>query len=95
MTAHDLISDIFRRTGCWNVGLPGNTRRITRPQLELLRRLIAEDEQGSAMQSNGPGIAVWEPSGRDKYVITEDLRGDRHTLTHMTRLAPSGMEMLF
>jgi hypothetical protein len=90
MTAHDLIDSIFRRH---QDGIAGNMRRITRPQLDFLLRLIGEDEEGGAVASDGPGVLVWMPSGRHKYVITEDPRGDRHTLDRRSNLiaTPSGM----
>jgi hypothetical protein len=92
MTAHDLIADIFSRH---QDGVPGNMRRITRPQMDLLFRLIGEDEDGGAVQSAGPGVTVWMPMGRNKYVVTEDLRGKRHTLTRMSNIVPCGTGMLF
>jgi hypothetical protein len=48
-TAIDLINSIFSRP---QSGVAANARCITRPQLELLRRLIGEDEEGGAMQSH-------------------------------------------
>lgn len=95
MTAHNLIADIFRRPGAWNEGLPGNVRRITGPQLDLLRRLIAEDKDAGAVQSGLGGSFTWMPRGRDKYVVTEDLRGDRHRLERLANIAAEGMGMLF
>lgn len=92
MTAHDLITDIFCRH---QYGVPGNVRHITGAQLDLLRRLIGEDEEGGAMRADGPGVSVWMPSGRNKYIITEDLRGRRHTLARMSSLTPTGMGRLF
>jgi len=77
MTARGLIDSIFTRA---QPGVAGNVRRITLPQLDLLRRLIAEDREAGAMHADGLGVAVWKPAGREKFVITEDLRGDRHTL---------------
>jgi len=91
MTAHDLIVDIFARVQ----GGAGNVRRITRPQLDLLLALIAENEEGGAVASGGPGVTVWTPSGRDKYIITEDARGARHTLTRLSNLTPTAMGTLF
>ena len=92
MTAHELIASIFLRV---QDGMPGNARRISRAQLDFLRTLIGEDEQGGAMQTAGPGVAVWTPSGRNKYVIREDLRGDRHVLERLANVVPTGMDRLF
>lgn len=92
MTAYDLIASIFGRV---QRGMPGNARVISRGQLNLLRALIGEDEEGGAMKSDGPGRSIWAPSGRNKYVITEDLRGDRHVLERHSNLLPSGMGSLF
>ena len=95
MTALDLIADIFRRDGAWNNGLAANVRRITGPQLDLLRLLIGQDHHAGAMESGGPGVAIWAPPGGTKYVIAEDLRGDRHSLSRAASSVPVGMGMLF
>jgi hypothetical protein len=96
MTAHDLITDIFSRH---QDGVPGHMRRITRPQLDFLLGLIGEDEEGGAVE-NVPADAgfratAWKPSGRNKYIVTEDLRGKRHTLTRLSNLVASGTGCLF
>lgn len=100
MTAHDLIADIFRRNGPWNEGLPANVRCITGPQLDLLRRLVGQDKDAGAVKSGGPGETIWTAAAGDKYVISEDLRGDRrggfrHTIERLSGIAPSGMGSLF
>ncbi len=92
MTAHDLITSIFSRP---QQGVAGNMRRITRAQLDFLVGLIGEDEEGGAMQRGLGGSMVWMPSGRNKYVITEDLRGNRHTITRLANIVPSGIGRLF
>jgi hypothetical protein len=94
-TAHDLVTDFFARAGPWNRGLPGNMRSLTRAQLDLLLRLIGEDEEGGALSSGGPGVTVWKPSGRNKYIIREDLRGQRHTVERLANLVASGTGLLF
>jgi hypothetical protein len=91
MTAHDLIADIFSRVQSG----PGNMRRITRPQLNLLCRLIGEDKDAGAVQHGLGDSLVWTPSGRNKYIITEDSRGNRHTLTRLANLSATGMDSLF
>jgi hypothetical protein len=92
MTAHNLISDIFSRS---QTGIADNMRRITRPQLNLLIKLIGENEESGAVQRGSGGSLVWMPRGLDKYVITEDPRGNKHTLTHLSNLIPTGMGSLF
>jgi hypothetical protein len=92
MTAHDLIASIFSRT---QQDLPGNVRRITRAQLDFLLRLIGEDEEGGAVQRGRGGSVVWMPSGRNKYVIAEDLRGNKHTLTRLGNIVASSSGCLF
>ncbi len=95
MAAHDFIGSIFGRTGPWNAGLGANVRAITPRQLAKLRELIGQDEEGSALVSDGPGKTVWMPSGRDKYVIVEDPGGRKHTIERKSNLVPCGMGRLF
>lgn len=92
MTAHDLITDIFSRP---QRGVAGNMRRITRRQLDYLVGLIGKDQDGDAVRHGTDGGLVWMPPGPEKYVITEDARGDRHTLTRLANIIPSGMGSLF
>lgn len=93
MTTHELIADIFRRP---QERVDANLRIITMAQLDLLERLIGEDEEGGAMQRGRGRSFVWLPSGRDKYVVTEDPRGGRrHTLMRLSSLTPSGSGSLF
>ena len=93
MTAHELIEDIFRRP---QRGVAGNERRITMKQLVYLRDLIGQDEEGAAVKP-GRGLSlVWMPSGRTKFVLTEDpTGGDKHTITKYMNLVPSGAGELF
>jgi len=92
MTAHGLIDDIFSRA---QDGVAPNMRRITRAQMDYLISLIAQDEDGSAVQRGAGGSLVWAPRGRGKYVITEDTRGNRHTLTRFTTPIAAEMASLF
>jgi len=96
MTAYELIRDIFSR---YQAGVPGNARCITRPQLELLRKLIAEDPEGRAVESSpaepGYSATVWLPAGRNKYILTEDLQGKRHRLTRLANVVRTDMGRLF
>ena len=92
MTAHDFIAQIFSRPA---YGLLSNARRITGPQLDLLRRLIGEDEEGGAVQKGMDGGFAWMPSGRDKYVITVDAGRDVRTLTRFANIRPSDAGRLF
>ncbi len=93
MTAYELIDSIFARV---QPRMPGNERRITRRQLDWLRDLIGADSEGGAVRSGGPGSLVWMPSGRTKYVITEDpTGGEKHTLAKLMNLTASGEGRLF
>ncbi|WP_420239245.1 hypothetical protein ACOBR2_06605 [Telmatobacter bradus] len=92
MTAHELIADIFGRA---QNGMPGNERCITEGQLKYLRDLIGRDEEGAALMSDGPGVQIWAPSGRNKYILTEDLAGKKHRLRRLATLAPMGCGRLF
>lgn len=92
MTARGLIIDIFSRV---QDGVPSNTRRITGAQLHLLRTLISEDQERGAVEFGGTGVTIWKPSGREQYVITEDLRGKRHTLARVPNIGAAGTGMLF
>lgn len=92
MTAHDLIADIFGRP---QRGAPGNMRRITRAQLDYLRDLIGADPECAAVERGAPGSLIWMLHGRDKYVLTEDLAGNQHTLTRLSNISASNSGMLF
>lgn len=92
MTAHELIGSIFSRV---QDGVAPNMRRITRAQLDYLLTLIGRDEDGGAMKRGDGGSIIWMPTGRNKYVITEDPRGNRHTLTRLIALAPVDAGRLF
>jgi hypothetical protein len=93
MTAFDLIAQWFGRA---QSGVAGNMRYITLAQLDLLRELIGRDEEGSALQPGRGRSFVWTPSGRDKYVITEDPAGGRkHTIMRLANIRASGMGSLF
>lgn len=93
MTAHDLIRDIFSRAP--RLGMESNVRRITPAQLSFLRDLIGADPEGAALQRASASSQIWMPSGRDKYLVTEDLKGDRHTIARLMNLKASGAGMLF
>jgi hypothetical protein len=92
MTARDLIADIFSRP---QRGVAGNMRRITRRQLDYLVGLIGEEQESGAVQRGAGASLVWMPGGREKYVITEDARGDRHTLTRLANVVSGGTGSLF
>jgi hypothetical protein len=79
-TAHDLIASIFSRP---QQGVAGNMRRITRRQMLFLKDLIGQDEEGGALRPGSLNSLVWMPRGRMKYVITEDVSGEKHTLTKL------------
>ncbi len=92
MTACALIADIFSRV---QPGVASNIRRITPRQLAYLRLLIDADPQAAAVTRGAPGSLVWTPAGHDKYILTEDLRGTKHTLTRLSNAAVEGNGSLF
>jgi hypothetical protein len=92
LTAFDLIDSIFSRAGR---GGDGNMRCITREQLVYLRDLIDKDAQRASVRRGANGSLVWMPGGRHKYVICEDQRGEKHTLTRLSSIEASGMSSLF
>lgn len=94
VTAFDLIDSIFSRVQPWSK-LPSNARRITPKQLLKLRELIDEDPEGGAVTRGAPGSLVWRPAGRTKYMITEDLYGDKHTLAKFSNIVASDTGKLF
>lgn len=76
--------------------MEGNVRRLTPRQLAELRRLIDIDPECGAVKRGAPGSLIWMPSGRHKYVITEDTTGgDKHTLTRLSNIGASGCGSLF
>lgn len=94
MTAHDLIASIFVQA---RSGPRGNVRGITRRQLEYLHILIDRDKECASVRlGDAPGSLVWMPEGPWKYVLSEDpTGGDKHTLTRLTTLTPTGAGNLF
>jgi hypothetical protein len=93
MTAHDLIDSIFSRPP-W-LGMPGNIRHLTPDQLDFLLKLIGKDEEGGAVQWGTGRSLVWTPSGRHKYIVTEDPGGRKHTLTRLANSVASESGRLF
>ena len=92
MTAHELIESIFARH---HEGMPGNERRITLRQLIALKDLIGADPEGAFFRNSGPGVWTWAPSGRNKYLISEDLYGNKHKIARLANLGPSEAGRLF
>jgi hypothetical protein len=92
MTAFELIESIYARP---QAGMPSNERIITRTQLSYLRDLIGADPEGGAMHSDGPGVWLWLPSGRNKYRLTEDRKGNRNTIARFANIVPSETGRLF
>lgn len=92
MTAHDFIDQLFSRPS-W--GLPGNMRHVTQPQLELLRRLIGEDEEGGALHPGMNGGFIWMPRGRNKYIVAVDLGGRKRTIARLGNIVASDAGRLF
>jgi threonyl-tRNA synthetase len=92
MTAWELIADIYARP---QAGMASNERRITARQLGYLKDLIAEDEEGGAIEKRGPGVWLWLPSGRTKYEITEDFVKGRHKIARLANVSASATGRLF
>ncbi len=84
MTALELIDSIFRRPEL-RPYIPSNVRRITLRQLGYLRALIEAEGPDEAIRRGAPGSLIWMPKG-EKYVLTEDLRGNKHTLTRLRNI---------
>jgi len=93
MTAFDLIDSIFSRPA-FGVA-QGNIRSISDRQYAKLRELIGEDPEGGAVTTGTGGSLVWMPSGRHKYILTEDLRTGKHTLTRLSNIIASESGRLF
>jgi len=92
MTAHELIAQWFARP---QAGVVSNLRFITTAQIDLLRELIGEDEEGAALQRGSGRSFVWKPSGRNKYVVTEGPEGKRNTIMRLANIVPSAAGSLF
>ena len=92
MTASQLVNDIFSRV---QPGLDSNMRRVTRKQFDWLRALILDEEENGTVHHGKGDSLVWAPAGRNKFVLTEDTVGQKHTLTRLSNLVPAGMGRLF
>ena len=92
MTAHELIAQWFARP---QPGVASNLRFITLAQLDLLRELIAQDEEGGAVARGVNRSFVWKPSGRYKYVVTEGPDGRRNTIVRLANIGASSAGSLF
>lgn len=92
MKAMALIDDIFRRP---QRGNENNVRRVSPAQLKYLRDLIESEGPRAAIRQGAPGSLIWMPSGPSKYILTEDLSGNRHTLTRLLNLETGDAGSLF
>jgi len=92
MTAFDLIDSIFSRV---QAGMPGNVRRVTNDQVRFLFDLIGSDPEGGHVKHGVGRSLVWAPSGRNKYVLTDDVAGGKHTLTRLSNLVATESGRLF
>jgi hypothetical protein len=92
MTAHELIAQWYQRP---QAGVVSNMRFITVAQIDLLRDLIGEDEEGAAVERGMGRSFVWKPSGRNKYVVTEGQGGKRNTILKLANVVPSAAGSLF
>jgi hypothetical protein len=91
-TAHDLIGDFFSRP---QANIESNKRYITPAQWKFLVDLIGQDPEGSAIENGANGGLVWMPSGRWKYVLSQNPDGTRKTLTRLNAGRPVDAGRLF
>jgi hypothetical protein len=77
MTVYQLLDDIFSRP---QQNVESWRRYITRDQLELLERLIAEDRNAVAVLRRLDGF-TWSPAGDWRYVVTQYPDGRRRSIT--------------
>jgi hypothetical protein len=92
MTALELIDDIFSRP---QLAATPDVRRITRDQVKYLRDLIELAGPAGRIQKGAPGSLIWSPEGLYRYVVTEDLRGNLHTLARLSKTPPADGWLLF
>jgi hypothetical protein len=92
MTALELIDDIFSRP---QLAVAVDVRRITRDQVKYLRDLIELAGPAGRIQKGAPGSLIWSPEGLYRYVVTEDLRGGRHTLARLSNAPSAECGLLF
>jgi hypothetical protein len=94
MTAHDLIDSIFSRP---QQSVAGNIRYISEDQRKFLTDLIGQDSEGGSVTRGAGGSLVWVPSGRHKYVLTENVTIGRkpHTLMRLSNIIASETGRLF
>jgi hypothetical protein len=91
MTAAELIADIFSRP---QERMPETMRRITGDQLRYLRGLIAL-ESPSRIQYGRGRILTWTSRDNQKWLLTEDMFGKKHSLTRLANLEGEGQASLF
>ena len=92
MTAHDFIDQLFSRP---QVNVSSNVRYVSPGQLELLRTLISQGEEGGALTPGLQGGFVWTPRGRWKYVLSQNPDGTRRALMRLAQMNPHGVGNLF
>jgi hypothetical protein len=78
MTARGFIAQIFSRR---QAGVDSNLRFLSPDQLELLRKLIEQDQVGE-LRPGVHGSFVWIVDG-NQYVITQDAAGRRRSILSM------------
>jgi hypothetical protein len=97
MTAKQLITEIFSRP---QNGVSPDMRRLTARQFIWLRDLIMSEvgsrraEAGIVHKGDG-GSLVWTPAGPNKYVLSEDQAGAKHSLMRLANLGTQGAGSLF
>jgi hypothetical protein len=92
MTAHDFIAQLFGRV---QTGVASNMRYVTAPQFDLLEKLIGQDEEGGAVRRGINGSFTWMPSGRWKYVLSNDPGSGRRSIMRLMSPTPTGAGRLF
>jgi hypothetical protein len=94
VSAHGFIAEIFGRV---QTGVPGNIRRLTKPQFDRIVYEIGQDSECGAIKNGRNGGLAWLPSGRWKYVLTHEPGPprDRYQITRMAAAEPNGAGCLF
>ena len=92
MSARGFIDEIFSRP---QSGMLTHERCITDAQLNKLRALIAEDEDGKAVTEKAHGGFEWRPRGGWTFIFTQNPNGTRRRLERRKAMSLSKTGLLF